>query len=58
MTREEWRERAEEHRSAGVPLRIGADEYAELVRHRLCSDPANLAHHDETLFGVPLVVEG
>jgi hypothetical protein len=56
MTVTEWEERAEEHRLAGEPLTIGPDEYAALVRLRLCSDPLSMADHDETLFGVPLVV--
>lgn len=56
MTVGEWEERAEEHRLAGEPLRIGPDEYASLVRLKLCGDPGNPLHHDEHLFGVPLVV--
>lgn len=56
MTRDEWVERVEEHRSVGEPLVIGPDEYAELVRLRMCSSPGNPVHHDEHLLGVPLEV--
>lgn len=57
MTVGEWEERAEAARLDGVPLTIGPDEYAALVRLRLCSDPIDIAEHDHDLFGVPLVVQ-
>ncbi len=56
MTVTEWEERAEEHRLAGEPLRIDPDEYASLVRLRLCHDPLSMEDHSRWLFGVPLVV--
>ncbi len=52
-----WWDRALEASHAGEPLRIGPSEYAELVRLRLCSDPADPADRDELLFNVPLIVD-
>jgi hypothetical protein len=57
VTITEWEERAEEHRLAGEPLRIGPDEYAALVRLRLAHDPLDMADHTTHLFGVPLLVD-
>lgn len=56
MTVGEWEDRAEACRLAGEKLVIAPDQYASLVRLKLCSDPGNPLHHDEHLFGVPLVV--
>ncbi len=57
MTATEWHDRAEACRLAGDRLVIDPDEYASLVRLKLCSDPGNPLHHDLDLFGVPLVVQ-
>lgn len=57
MTAEEWRERAERATFDGVPLVVGPDEYAELVRLRLAHDPLDMADHSRWLFDVPLVFD-
>lgn len=56
MTKEEWTACAVAHAVAGIPLIVTPDQYAELVRLRMCSDPGNPLHHDEHLLGVPLEV--
>jgi hypothetical protein len=43
---------------AGEPLRIDADEYAELIRVGLAHDPRDMADHTRDLLGVPIYVEG
>lgn len=53
----EWEELAELHRLEGESLVVSPDEYAALVRLRLCHDPLDTADHSKHLFSVPLVVK-
>lgn len=57
VTAEDWREMAEEHRAVGMAMVVSPDEYAELVRLRICHDPADMADHTTHVWGVPLVVD-
>ncbi len=57
MTVGEWEEWAECARIEGEPLHVGPDEYASLVRLRLCRDPRDMGDHSPTLFGVRLEVD-
>ncbi len=53
-----WRHRAAQARYAGEAVVVTREEYAELVRLRLCSDPLDIEEHDHDLWGVPLEVNG